>query len=45
MTWLSLVLLGAAVAVALLIGLAIAAVMFALPRPRNLGHFGLRRDR
>jgi len=45
MTWLDLILLGAAAATVFLVGLSVGVVWFALPRPRDFGHFGLRRDR
>ncbi|MCG8273123.1 hypothetical protein MIC97_16615 [Aquamicrobium sp. NLF2-7] len=45
MGWLDIILLGAAAAVVFLITLSVGVVLFALPRPRDFGHFGLRRDR
>ncbi|WP_166647719.1 hypothetical protein [Aquamicrobium defluvii] len=45
MSALDLILIGAAGAAVFLISLSLCAVWLALPRPRNFGHFGLRRDR
>lgn len=44
MSWASLILLGAAAATVFLITVSVGIVCLALPRPRNLGHFGLERD-
>lgn len=45
MTWLDLILLGAAAAIVFIVTLSVGVVWYALPRPRDFGHFGLRRNR
>ncbi len=45
MNWIDLILLGAAGAIVFLITVSVGVVWYALPRPRDFGHFGLRRNR